>query len=146
MEKYSNPILDLLMKDPGNKTCFDCGIVYPKWASINNGVFVCLTCAGVHRGLGVNISFIRSLTMDNWDEKQLKFLKCSGNKRLRSLLEEYNIPFDTDIELKYNLNAVDYHRLSLRSEVLGENAPEKPDIISALERVKVVFKNEKKGK
>lgn len=110
MEKYSHPIIEEVMRDSANKKCFDCGASYPKWASINNSVFVCLHCAGAHRGLGVNISFVKSLTMDNWDVKHLKFLKVGGNKRLRSLLEEFNIPGNTDIELKYKLNAVEYYR------------------------------------
>jgi ADP-ribosylation factor GTPase-activating protein 1 len=84
--------------------------VSPKWASVNNGIFVCLNCAGVHRGLGVNISFIRSLNMDTWDTKQIKFLQKGGNTRLRALMLEYNIPNNVDIDLKYNLNAVEFYR------------------------------------
>jgi hypothetical protein len=114
MEKYAHPVIDTIMKDPQNKICFDCSASLPKWASVNNGVFVCLNCAGVHRGLGVNISFIRSLTMDNWDEKQLKFLWAGGNRKLREILEEYNIPINTDNELKYKLKAVEFHRQNVR--------------------------------
>ncbi len=110
MDKYAHPVIDAIMKDPLNKLCFDCFAPLPKWASVNNGVLVCLNCAGVHRGLGVHISFIRSLTMDNWDEKQLRFLRAGGNGRLKHLLEDYNIPLNTDNELKYKLKAVDYHR------------------------------------
>lgn len=36
------------------------------WASINNGIFLCLNCAGEHRGYGVSISYIRSITIDTW--------------------------------------------------------------------------------
>lgn len=36
------------------------------WASINNGIFLCLNCAGEHRGLGVSISYMRSATIDTW--------------------------------------------------------------------------------
>jgi hypothetical protein len=38
----------------------------PKWCSINNGITLCLICAGQHRNFGVNISYIRSLTIDSW--------------------------------------------------------------------------------
>jgi hypothetical protein len=135
MEKYAHPIIEQIMKESDNKNCADCGTVYPKWASVNNGIFLCLNCAGVHRGLGVNISFVRSLTMDNWDEKQLKFIKAGGNRRFKVILEEYSIPNNTEIELKYNLNAINYYRLLLRNEILGETLPEKPDLINGLEKI-----------
>jgi ADP-ribosylation factor GTPase-activating protein 1 len=50
----------------GNQNCFECGIAGNQWASVNNGIFLCLTCSGKHRGFGVNISFVRSVLMDNW--------------------------------------------------------------------------------
>ena len=66
MENYAHPQLDKIMKINENNNCFDCNGINPKWASVNNGIFLCLKCAGVHRGFGVHISFVRSLTMDNW--------------------------------------------------------------------------------
>ena len=36
-----------------NNMCFECQAATPNWSSINNGILICLGCAGVHRGLGV---------------------------------------------------------------------------------------------
>jgi hypothetical protein len=136
MEKYSHPLIESIMKDSNNKFCFDCGIASPRWASVNNSVFLCLNCAGIHRGLGVGISFVRSLTMDNWDERQLSFLRNGGNRRLREFLEEYNIPLNTDTVLKYRLKAVDYYRKVIRAEILGSGIDiDRPDLISGLEEI-----------
>ena len=48
-----------------NNYCFECGEKGPQWISVNNGIYICLNCAGTHRGFGVQISFVRSLEMDN---------------------------------------------------------------------------------
>jgi hypothetical protein len=37
-----------------------------QWASINNGIYLCINCSGEHRGYGVTISFMRSITIDTW--------------------------------------------------------------------------------
>jgi hypothetical protein len=43
------PLLLLLLQ--GGDACSR-----PSWASINLGIFICMRCAGIHRGLGVHIS------------------------------------------------------------------------------------------
>jgi ADP-ribosylation factor GTPase-activating protein 1 len=73
--------LQALMKVPGNNKCIDCDAPYPQWASANVGVFMCLECSGVHRGLGVQISFVRSCTMDKWTPEQIKRMDLGGNAR-----------------------------------------------------------------
>uniref|UniRef100_A0A8C4VII0 Arf-GAP domain-containing protein n=1 Tax=Gopherus evgoodei TaxID=1825980 RepID=A0A8C4VII0_9SAUR len=43
----------------------------PDWASHTLGVFICLSCSGIHRNIP-NISKVKSLRMDHWDEAQVQ--------------------------------------------------------------------------
>ena len=63
--------------------CFDCGKTPAQWASVNNGVYLCINCSGNHRGYGVNISYVRSLTLDKWNENQIGLMKVGGKSSVR---------------------------------------------------------------
>ena len=63
-QKYSTPEIENIMSNTQNQKCNDCDSLNPKWVSVNNAVFVCGNCAGVHRTLGNKISIIKSLFMD----------------------------------------------------------------------------------
>ncbi|KAF6137735.1 hypothetical protein GIB67_040443 [Kingdonia uniflora] len=71
---------------------------------------MCLECSGKHRGLGVHISFVRSVTMDSWSEIQLKKMESGGNETLNSFFSQYGISKETDIVAKYNSNAAKIYR------------------------------------
>ncbi|KAG7447474.1 ArfGap-domain-containing protein [Guyanagaster necrorhizus] len=75
--------------DLGNRVCVDCGSPNPQWASLSFAVFMCLQCAGMHRGFGVHITFVRSLSMDTWQDDQLRRMQLGGNGPFREFMRGY---------------------------------------------------------
>jgi len=72
-------VLSQLCRLESNRLCADCRQPPATWASLNLGVFLCQRCAGIHRGLGVHISQVRSTTLDAWTCTQVDFLSATGN-------------------------------------------------------------------
>ena len=56
----------------GNTQCADCSGSNPTWASINLGIMLCIECSGIHRSLGVHISKVRSVQLDDWEPELQK--------------------------------------------------------------------------
>ena len=107
-----------ILQDPENLCCFDCGKTPAQWASINNSIFLCISCSGIHRGFGVQISFIKSITLDSWNENQIKMMRLGGNKNCRKLLEKYEIDKNkVNKTILYHSKIMNYYRIFLKNKV-----------------------------
>lgn len=139
-----------IQKKKGNDACCDCGSPSPQWASPKFGIFLCLNCAGLHRGLGVHISFVRSVTMDAFKPAEIERMRFGGNSGWKKFWadnaegEEREMPWEAEAvprrypgylgeQYKENLTC----RVEGREFVMGERkeverkAPPKPSVESA---------------
>mmetsp|Transcript_604 Transcript_604/g.1242 ORF Transcript_604/g.1242 Transcript_604/m.1242 type:complete len:288 (-) Transcript_604:169-1032(-) len=80
--KFPTASLALLKHLPGNDRCVDCGVPDPQWAAVSYGAMLCLNCSGHHRSLGVQVSCVRSVTMDEWSLEQVLSMLEGGNAQL----------------------------------------------------------------
>ena len=71
----------------GNELCCDCGRPNPEWASISLGITLCIDCCGIHRGLGVGVSKVRSIKLDTFEPEILKVMAELGNDISKKIYE-----------------------------------------------------------
>ncbi|XP_035516197.1 stromal membrane-associated protein 1-like [Morone saxatilis] len=91
LNEQHQAILSKMLREEDNKYCADCEAKGPRWASWNLGVFICIRCAGIHRNLGVHISRVKSVNLDQWTSEQIQSIQDMGNTKARQLYEA-NLP------------------------------------------------------
>ncbi|XP_034463934.1 stromal membrane-associated protein 1-like isoform X9 [Hippoglossus hippoglossus] len=89
LNEQHQAILSALLREDDNKFCADCQAKGPRWASWNLGVFMCIRCAGIHRNLGVHISRVKSVNLDQWTSEQIQSMVDMGNCRAKQLYEAH---------------------------------------------------------
>ncbi|GIX89903.1 arfGAP with SH3 domain, ANK repeat and PH domain-containing protein [Caerostris extrusa] len=81
-------IIRQVQRLPGNDRCCDCNSTKdPTWLSTNFGILMCIECSGIHRDLGVHISRIQSLTLDNIGTSQLLLARVMSNAGFNDVVE-----------------------------------------------------------
>jgi hypothetical protein len=114
------------LEEEENRTCCDGGEGEAEWASISHGTYISIAAAGVHRSLGVEVSFVQSTTMDSWKPLHLRMMELGGNRRFKDFLREHGIPEDLPIREKYTTRAAAWYREHLRA--VAESAEPPPPL------------------
>lgn len=94
IEAYdSQSLLNRLRKIPANQSCADCGEKSTPWASVNLGVFLCIKCGSIHRGLGTHISKPKGcLGTYLWGPDEIERMTYIGNERAKRLYGDSGQP------------------------------------------------------
>lgn len=82
-------------------------------------------CSGVHRGLGVHVSFVRSITLDEWRPEQKEIMRIGGNARAKEYFTAQGI-IDLPCQKKYNTKAAAHYRSMI--ECLANKQPLPPPL------------------
>lgn len=96
---------DKMLLERGNSRCCDCRSPDPRWAPINLGITLCIECSGIHRSLGVHVSRVRSLALDDWDSPSIKILVQLGNDICDSVYESKEEAFTSKINVDSSRDA-----------------------------------------
>nr|CAD7259114.1 unnamed protein product [Timema shepardi] len=119
-------IIRYVLKLPGNDRCCDCNSQNDAtWLSTNFGIIVCIECSGIHRDLGVHISRIQSLTLDNVGTSQLLLVRHMTNvlfnEIMEATLQQSSKPtpsstMELHCEFHFTLLSDEFHRVKPREE------------------------------
>ncbi|CAE8719231.1 unnamed protein product, partial [Polarella glacialis] len=116
-------VFERQLQDPANLVCCDTGTADPQWASVSHGIYLSIGACGVHRSLGVRVSYVQSMSMDSWKPVHLRMMELGGNERFNDFMAEQGVPRHMPIREKYSTRAARWYRETLRAEAEAEGGP-----------------------
>ena len=104
----------ILQKLRKGEKCADCKGQNPNWASVNLGIFLCVNCAQIHRGIGTHITKVKGcIGTYLWFPDEIENMKLIGNDKSNNIyLKNYNdtLPNEnlgTDVLKQHIINKYD---------------------------------------
>ncbi|KAG9310383.1 hypothetical protein JVU11DRAFT_9518 [Chiua virens] len=80
----------------------------------SSGVYLCIRCSGIHRGMGTHISRVKSIDLDMWTPEQMESIQKWGNRRANLYWEAHlkagHVPPDHKME-SYIRSKYESHRI-----------------------------------
>ena len=123
-----------------NLICFDCRKKTPKYISINNAIFLCGSCALIHKkNLPEKISYIIDNNLNLLSINYLRYLFIGGNQNLDNFIN-YAYPGLQNYAPKilYRTQALNYYRENLKYKIGEGPEPIRPNELMAY---KIVSEN-----
>lgn len=128
-----NAIFSRLRQSHANQVCFDCSNKNPTWTSIPFGILLCMECSAVHRNLGVHISFVKSLNLDQWQRIQLRHFKFGGNQVAKEFFQKNGgsqfLAGKVDPTTKYTSPVAKKYKENLK-KTAAQDALKHPDVVT----------------
>ena len=121
-----------ILNEKLNNNCFDCGKKDPKFISINNGIFICENCCGIHKKFPKNVSILIENNLESLEDELIGYLFHGGNKKLKDFLSYDFPPLEKiDREKLYITKGMEFYRKKLCYLVEGGLKPIRPDLNEA---------------
>lgn len=99
--QFQQELDTIKMQQPENQYCADCGVHDTVWASVNLGVFLCMTCGAHHRSLGTHVSKTKGCTAGTsylWGPDEIESMRSKGNAHAKLVYGDVMPPPDLQQE------------------------------------------------
>ena len=117
METLSKVKIESILSLSGNNKCFECESPEVDWVSFPAAIFICLNCGRRHKEFKFK-PILKSLSVSEFTQHEIKKMNLGGNARYHALLDEYKISMkEPNIEYKYQTMISKYYFKLLETQV-----------------------------